>query len=87
MRASRWATIPTANATDIVPIRFSAASAAVHLARPTIPGHARPRAPLGLARQVMATTTLVAPSTHIRSPETRTPYTTCASQSPLSLLL
>jgi hypothetical protein len=31
MRASRRATIPTANATDIVPTRFSAASAAVEL--------------------------------------------------------
>ena len=58
-RASRWATIPTANATDIVPIRFSAASAAVHLAWPAIPDHARPRALLKCT-QMMVTTTLVA---------------------------
>ena len=51
MRDSRWATIPTANATDIVPTRFSAASAAVHLAWPTTPGDARPRALPGLARR------------------------------------
>ena len=57
MRASHWATIPT----DIVPICLSAGSAEVHLARPNTPGRARPRAPLGLVGQVMATTTLVAP--------------------------
>ena len=86
MRASRWATIPTANATDIVPTRFSAASAAVHLAWPATPGHARPRAPLGLAGQVMATTTLVAPEYAYPVAGNSDAYTTCSSQSPLSLL-
>jgi hypothetical protein len=86
-RASRRATIPTANATDIVPTRFSAASAAVHLGLADTPGLVHPRALPRLVRKRWRRRHWQPPSTHIRSPETRTPHTTCASRSPLSLLL
>jgi hypothetical protein len=64
MRASRRATIPTANATDIAPTRFSAASQL----RFIWPGrHPEPRTTSATptCAQVMATTTLAAPRVRI----------------------
>ena len=86
MRAPRWATIPTVNATDIVPTRFSAASAAVHLAWADHPGPRTSTCAPRTCAQVMATTTLVAPEYAYPVAGNSDAYTTCSSQSPLSLL-
>ena len=83
MRASHW----QRSQTDIVPICLSARSAEVHLARPNTPGRARPRAPLGLVGQVMATTTLVAPEYASPVAGTSDAWYDLRSQGPQSLVL